>query len=700
MSLKDLNLKASYDSDEDDILNRFYIPALSESIIYKRLAGFFTSTSFAIAAKGLAKFISSGGKIQLIANVILSKEDYEKIKEVTEKPFLDRAEKEFIDSLDNIEDELIKNHVKMLGWMLKNDKLEIKISLVSEGTGIQHQKTGILEDKEGNIISFTGSDNETKRGWIDNIESFHVFRNWSIDEKEHIESDINKFEKFWDDRAMRAKIYPVSEAVKKNIIKIAPKNDEEFKKLSKISTEDLIQKHKEKKKILKEKESTGINLRNYQNEAISNWIKNDFKGIFEMATGTGKTFTALGCLKELLKKDKTFLTVISCPYQHLITQWKKNIEEFGFSFKVIIAESDNPKWRDQVTDGLYDLKNGVIEGLIVLTTHNTFSSKKFSEIMNNLNLKSFLIVDEVHGIGAEQRKQGLVENYTYRLGLSATPDRYFDEIGTKKIRDFFGKTVFEFPIKKAIEEGYLVNYDYKPIFVELTESEINEYERQTSKIAKTLLFSKNEEQKEKLFSLLCIKRQKIITNALRKPIKFEELLSSLKEIKYCLVYCSPEQIDHTQEILNKKGIIQHRFTNEEKTIPEKQFEYISEREFYLKKFANGSYPVLVAMKCLDEGVDVPPARIAIILASSGNPKEYIQRRGRILRPYEGKKEAIIYDLIVIPPIRKILDKNVYKMEKKIFEKELIRYKEFSEAADNKLECLNNIYKVQEAYTSN
>lgn len=690
MSLKDINLKVAYDSDEDDILNEFYIPALSESIIYKRLASFFTSNSLAIAAKGISKFIINGGKIQLIANVILSKEDYEKIKEVTEKPFLERVEKEFIESLENIEDELIRNHVKMLGWMLKNGKLEIKISLVAEGIGIQHQKTGILEDKDGNKLSFTGSDNETKSGWKDNIESFHVFCSWKEDEKNHIESDINKFEKFWDDRAKRAKIFPVSEAVKKNLIKIAPESEEEFQKLSKKISEEL----KEKPKELKKEE---IKLRDYQLNAINNWIKNRYLGIFEMATGTGKTFTALGCLKELLNKDKNFLTVISCPYQHLIDQWKKNIKEFGFSFEIIEAESNNPKWRDQLADGLYDLKNEISEGLIVLTTHNTLSSNKFYDIIMNLKIKSFLIVDEVHGIGAEQRKEGLIENYNYRLGLSATPDRYFDEIGTKKIRDFFGETVFEFSIKKAIEEGYLVNYDYKPIFVELTELEIDEYERQTSRIAKSLVYSKNEEEKEKLFSLLCIKRQKIITNAVKKLSNFEELLSKFDKIEHCLVYCSPEQIDDAQKILNEKGIIQHRFTNKEKTIPEERFGYLSEREFYLKEFANGNYPVLVAMKCLDEGVDVPPAKTAIILASSGNPKEYIQRRGRILRPYKDKKKAVIYDLIVIPPIRKISDKSLYEIEKKIFEKELIRYKEFSEVADNRLECLNQIYKVQESY---
>jgi len=689
MSLKDISLKASYDSDEDNILSEFYIPALSEATTYKRLAGFFTSSSLAIAAKGIAKFIYNGGKIQLISNVVLSKEDYEKIKEVTEKPFLERVEKEFIESLDNIEDELIKDHVKMLGWMLKNNKIEMKISLIPKGIGIQHQKMGVLEDKEGNKVSFSGSDNETKMGWIDNIENFHVFCNWKEDDKEHINADIKRFEKFWTDNAKRTKIFPVSSAVKKRLIKIAPKTNSEFEKLSEETTEKLL-----KKRIIFSKEKKEeIQLRDYQNEAIKNWFDNDCKGIFEMATGTGKTYTALGALKKLLEKEKGMLIIISSPYQHLVTQWKKNIQEFNFNLETFIANSTNSKWKSQLTDGLYDLKNEIIDNLIILTTHDTLSSKFFYEQIDKNGQKSILIVDEVHGIGSEVRKNGLIENYNFRLGLSATPERWFDEDGTKTIRKFFGKTVYEFSLKKAIDEGFLTKYDYKPIFVELNDSEIEEYEKQTAKIARFLTFSKNEIEKEKFLNLLFIKRQKIIINAQNKFASFEELISELKDIKYCLVYTSPEQIDEVQDILNDKNLIQHRFTNREGTTPKKTFKGLSERDFLLKNFEEGTYDILVAMRCLDEGVDVPPARTAIIMASSGNPKEYIQRRGRILRKHPGKNRAVIYDLIVVPPVNKIKNKNLIELERKILKKELTRYKEFCDSSNNKLECLNKIYKV-------
>lgn len=712
MSLKDLKLKTAYDSDEDDILNGFYIPALSESIIYKRLAGFFTSTSLAIAAKGIAKFITNNGKIYMITNVVLSKEDYEKIKEITEKPFIEKAEIEFIKSLDKIENELIKDHVKMLGWMIKNQKLEIKVAVVKEGAGIQHQKTGILEDGKGNVISFSGSDNETKMGWIGNIEEFHVFCNWKEGDEKHIKEDIERFDKFWNDKAIKTRIYSVSEAVNKKLIRIAPKNDKEFERLSEKVNKQLFEKNKEKiekKKIIKvkEKEETKIILRDYQKKAIKNWFKNDCKGIFEMATGTGKTFAALGCLKKLLEKEKKIITIIVCPYGHLIQQWKENIQQFNISTDIIIADNSNSNWKNELVDYILDIRNDISEKLIILTTNVTFSMKSFINITKEIEEKSFLIVDEVHSIGAPQRKEGLLKNYCFKLGLSATPRRWLDEEGTKDIFDFFGDTIFEFSLKKAINtinpntgETYLCPYEYKPYFVELTEEELSEYEKETEKIAKSYYLSKDKEKRRQWFTLLCIKRQKIIKNAKNKFKMFEKILNNIGKIKNCLIYCSPKQIDEIQKILNsyeKQNIIQHKFTNKEGVIPKEKFGGISEREFLLQQFAKGKYDVLVAMKCLDEGVDVPPVKIAIILASSGNPKQYIQRRGRVLRHYPGKEKAIIYDIIVVPIISDSIDPNFLELERKILKKELIRYKEFANAAKNTLECLNKIYDIEEKY---
>ncbi len=696
MSLRNLNLKGLYDSDEDDLLADFYIPVLSESISYKRIAGFFSSNTLAIAAKGISRFIENGGKIQLITNVILSEKDQEAIKKAIEE-----KESEIINEIENLDDILKKGHIKLLAWMIKNDKLEIKIAVVSNG--IEHKKKGILEDKEGNIISFSGSSNETIKGWLENDEEFHVFCSWQEDKERHLVPDIKRFEKLWNDETKEVRVFQVSEAFKKGLIKTAPKDDEEFKILSKQVMERLLEKNKERKKDYYIKEpieeiKKEIKLRDYQEEAISKWVDNNSQGIFEMATGTGKTFTALGCVKEINKEIKDLVVVISAPYTHLLKQWINNINDFNMGFETIIADSSNHKWKSELMDKTYDIRNKVLDKLIILTTHTTFAMPDFIDRIKKISYPILLICDEVHGIGSIERRNGLIEElYKYKLGLSATPSRWFDDEGTDIIMKFFKGTVYEFSLKKAINtinpdtgKTFLIKYDYIPLFVKLTESELQEYEEQTKKIARSFFITKDKREKDELFNLLCIKRQKIITNSREKYNIFKELIKKIIPINDCLVYVSPEQINNIQSIISKFDIRQHKFTSKEGIKPEDKYGGLSERDFLLKEFEKRNYSILVAMKCLDEGVDIKSAKTAIILASTGNPKEYIQRRGRILRPHPNKDKATIYDFIVVPPIKDISMKELHDMEMKIFEKEMKRYKEFADSADNRVDCLKKV----------
>ncbi len=710
MSLKELNFKKSYDSDSDNILKDFYIPALSESTEYLRLAGFFSSTSLAVAAKGMATFIKNGGKMKLIVSAKLQKEDIDAIREIYQNKEEELIEKIMIKDLENLEDEFIKDHVRALGWMIFNKKLEIKIAIVSdkqgvpleankiEQLGIFHQKIGILKDKKGNIISFSGSDNESASGWVSNIEEFKVFCNWNYSEQDYLEADVAKFERFWNNIARRTKVIDIPTAIRNKFIEIAPKTIEEI---------NLVKWYKKWHELKTEEEIKKVTIWEHQKRAIENWFNNNKRGVFEMATGTGKTFTALGCLERTLNEEDKIVIVISCPYNHLIKQWADDLEEFGIKIDFIIADSSNYRWKNKLTDKIYDILNGISDKILIFTTHTTFSSDDFIDIIKRLNVKTFLIADEVHGIASKERKKGLIDVYNFRLGLSATPRRWFDDDGTEKIFDFFGKTVYEFSLKEAITtinpstgKTYLCPYYYKPYFVDLTDEEFTEYERESTKIAKMYHVSKNKEEKEELLTLLFEKRQQIIRNATNKLVAFKQILDDIKIITDCLIYCSPQQIDLVQDILNsydRQNIIQSSFTMKTGINPQKEFGGLSEREFLLKKFAEGEFHVLVAMNILDEGVDVPSAKIAIILASTGNPRQYIQRRGRVLRRSLNKDIAIIYDIIVIPSLPKDTPQELMELEKKILKKELIRYKEFSDAAKNNLECLNKIHEIEERY---
>ena len=309
----------------------------------------------------------------------------------------------------------------------------------------------------------------------------------------------------------------------------------------------------------------------------------------------------------------------------------------------------------------------------------------------------------MHWSGAETFSKGLIETYQFRLGLSATPERYLDDEGSRFISSYFGGSIYEFNLKRAIKEinpetgkSYLTPYNYYPYFIELDQNELEDYIIITKKMAR-LYQIKDKHRKEEILQRLAEKRQKIIVNANSKTRIFKEILKGLKDIRYLLVYCSDKQIDIVQKILGEFEIINHRFTGKEGTSPNIRYEGLSERDFLLKEFADGTYQALVAMKCLDEGVDVPPARISIILASSGNPKEYIQRRGRILRRYEGKEKADIYDILVVPSLTGSIPEETKETEKNILLKEMKRYEEFAAIADNKLEALNSIFPIKRRY---
>ena len=695
MGLKELNLKESYDSDKDDLLNDFYIPVLSNSIFYKRIAGFFSSSSLAVAAQGISQFIINGGTMQLVCSAKLEEDDVDVIKKATNDP-KKIIEKIILEDLNELENEFTKDHVRALGWMIANNKLKIKIAIVIDNNGfpashgILHPKIGILEDNEGNIISFSGSNNETASGWQSNIEEFKVFPSWNKSLKGYFEPGIEKFEEYWTDSANRVKIIDVPEAVERKLIEIAPKD---FKDLNLTKWDHKVKKMKNK-----------VHLRDYQKDAIKKWVSNGHKGIFEMATGTGKTFTALGCFQHVFSKNNTLITIISSPYGHLVSQWEESIKEFEISVDIIIADSTSPNWKNILTNYLLDIKNGISQNLIILTTHDTVSNKDFIKILTkNKKGNILLIVDEVHGIGSDKRRNALLDDYDYRLGLSATPSRWSDEEGTEYISEYFGNPIFEFSLYDAIHkrdphtnQTYLTPYEYKPKFIELTPSELKEYEEKTKIMVKSY-YSAKEDEKDRKLLLLSVERQKIIDNAVNKYKALNEVLDTYNNLEYCLIYVSPEQINSVQRILINRDIIEHKFTMKEGTRKEDRFGHISERDCLLERFGNGKYQVLVAIRCLDEGVDVPPARIAILMASTSNPRQYIQRRGRVLRRYKNKDKAVIYDTIVVPQIHS-LDPYLRELEKKIMKKEFKRYKEFACIAKNKVDCLKLLKKYEKNYS--
>lgn len=699
ISLKDVQLKKAYSTDSDNILRDFYIPMLAKSSNYRRLAGFFTSSSLALAARGVFGLISNNGTMKLVVCPKLSEEDFDILNRVIEAPE-EFIERKLSTEVGEFESDCIRDHVYTLGWMVANNKLEIRVAIPADDRiydkqkGIFHQKVGIFEDDLGNIVSFSGSINETASGWLENIEEFKAFRNWEIGESEYVDEDINKFNTFWNDQARRSRTYPLPKAIENKLVKLAPKD---------ISIVDLGRWYKV---IFEPKRPS---LFKQQENALKIWKENEFRGLFEMATGTGKTFAALACLEEIFSNENRAVAIIVCPYNHLIRQWMDFADKFKLSsIESIICDATNPRWKVDAFDRVADINNGFRNKLILYTTHNTFSSSVFAELANLISMKSLVIVDEVHGAGAPIRAKGFLDKYNYRLGLSATPSRWLDPEGTKTIYSYFGvdekknKGLFTFSLKDALKtinpstgKTYLAPYEYRPRFVDLSDQELEEYVLLTMKIARAIDKIDDNKIALKQYTLLLEERQKIIRNAVKKIDAFKEVLDELAEISFCLIYCSPQQIAKVQDILCARDIIQHKFTMIEGTTPDVAYGGLSERDFILKNFTEGKYQALVAMRCLDEGVDIPAAQIGIVLASSGNPMQYIQRRGRLLRHSPGKEKAVIYDLIVLPPIESFSDPLILKIEKKILAKEFMRYLEFAEVSLNAVECMKMLRSVKE-----
>lgn len=663
MSLDEIPLKISYDSDEDNLLEEFYIPVLSNATRYDRLAGFFSSNTFARSAKGMAKFIENGGKMRLVTSTQFSKSDLDAIQE----GILSKEEvisKNFINEIENIEDQLVKDHVSALSWMLAEELLEIKIAVTYKENSIFHQKVGILEDGK-NFVSFNGSINETGKGWEDNDEEFTVYCSWKSGQEEYCAKYATRFEKYWTNSANNTQVYDLPTAIKQHLMKIAPK--------SKSEAIDKIKKQKTKKP----------ELYDFQQKALEAWFASEKMGILEMATGTGKTRTAIACIKKLFqeKNNEQILVVISCPQTDLVNQWIDDLKDWGFTAKAAFGDSD--VWLKDIGTEMHHLNNEIIKNLIVVTTNSTFSSEGFLEMINLCNTKILLISDEVHSL-AERGREGLLPKYDYRLALSATPKRYFDDEGTLKLFNFFGEVIFKFTIEESIPK-FLTPYKLYPHFVEMTNSEFLDYNDYSKSIA--IKSQKKEITERELTELLIFQRQKIVKKAKNKFNILKEIIEKEIKLDHCLVYCADsEQLEEVTKILHKKNIMYRRFTTNEP--PE-------ERKEILKNFVNEELDALVAIKCLDQGIDIPSTKVAIIMASTGNPIEFIQRRGRILRLYEGKKIAIIHDIIVLPPRN---EKSEYSdAEKAILRKELGRLQEFVKPAENANKIMPKIETLIKEY---
>ncbi len=434
-----------------------------------------------------------------------------------------------------------------------------------------------------------------------------------------------------------------------------------------------------------------LSLRQYQHQAIANWLENKGRGTLKMATGSGKTIIALAIALELYQQIGLQVLLIVCPHRHLVIQWSRECQKFNL--KPIIAMTRVDNWQRELSNQLYNLHTTPQSFLTIITTNSTLISEGFQSQLKYFPAKSLIVGDEAHNLGSSRLESCLPRNIGLRLALSATPERQYDELGTEALLNYFGSIIQpEFTLADAIKQGALVHYLYYPVFVELTAPEAIDYAKLTKRIGWSLSKNPSFQHNDSLTSLLT-KRSRLIATAANKLTCLQKLMASRLNTSHTLFYCGDghlddqtRQIDAVTHLLGKElGYRVNTYTTDTS---------LPERERLRRQFESGELQGLVAIRCLDEGIDIPAIKTAIILASSSNPRQFIQRRGRILRPHPSKHQATLFDTIVIPPN---LDRQTWEVERNLLRKELLRFLTFAELADNANEATQQLLKLQKQY---
>jgi len=718
MSFRDLSIKKEYRSLLSSVVNEFYIPILSETVIYKRAVGFFSSSALVEISRGICGLVNNGGKIKLIASPKLSREDILAIEDGYERRHAiieDCLLRELLQPTGRFEEE----RLNLLSNLIAADRLEIKIAILEGDSqiGMFHEKMGLMYDEENNTIAFTGSMNESANAFSHNYESIDVFTSWT-EEEDRVFTKQAAFNAMWGDYEPHIKVmdFPrLSEEIisrfKRNDVIDLSIDEREYQRSLDPMVTDLPANDGEAPRGPHVPSS--VCLRPYQNDAIASWENHNFSGIFDMATGTGKTYTALAAIARLYEcMGERLGVIIVCPYQHLVEQWKKDIEAFGMKPIVCYSASTQRNWRQRLQTAITGFSLGVHKHFCAVLTNATFSSDYVQNQLNHLSGNIVLVIDEAHNFGAEKLSKMLLPHIPYRLALSATIDRHGDEEGTQKLYDYFGDKCIEYSLKEAINNDMLTPYYYHPVPVSLNKSELEEYLELTLKIRCNVHSDKygklvlNEYAK-----MLLIKRARLVAATAEKVFALSELIEDYKYDSHILVYCGAatmrdvdyrensapidemRQIDIVADMLgNEMGMRISKFTSEE---------LAGEREIIKTNFADGKHlQALVAIRCLDEGVNIPSIKTAFILASSTNPKEYVQRRGRVLRKFSGKTAANIYDFITLPIALSSVDEypdDIIQSVKSLAVREITRMKDFASISENPSAVDTLVLKIMHSY---
>lgn len=611
--LSELRLKSEYRSDQDDFVGDFYVPCLGQSINYWRAAGYFTSRSLSIVAQGLTSLIKAGGKMRLVVSPLFTLEDLDAIQ----KGYAARQDivaKSLLRAIDTIPNKIVEDRLGYLAWMIAEENLEIRVAIpLSEQNvpkiGIYHEKLGLFLDELGNTVAFTGSPNETAGGLVENFETIDVFCSWD-DSQGRVTRKRSNFERLWNDHTSGLSVIGFPEAARQQLLKFRPN-----------------QVVPESSRVICGKIPVQSNRWKHQKEAVTEFLKSE-RGILEMATGTGKTKTALQ-ICELLTRERTIDTIIiSADGNDLLYQWYIQLLDLVKNIPQRFAIARNYNVYRELERFLVNQKQTI---LLISRPNLAGALRSLSKADAE---RTLLIHDEVHRLGSLGNRQslsGLSDNIRFRLGLSATPDREYDQDGNNFIGEHIGSVLFRFGLEDAIRRGILAPFNYYPI----------EYVPDADdRLRLQQIFKKEAARREAGNPMspeeIWMDISRVYKTSRAKLPLFESFIRNhLHLLERCIVFV--ETKDYGDEVLQ----IIHKYRHDFHTY------FAEDDSTTLQRFATGDIECLLTCHRLSEGIDIRSLKTVILFSSSRARLETIQRMGRCLRvdPNDPQKRANVVDFV-------------------------------------------------------
>lgn len=622
--LSEFAYETEYRTSDSDLATEFYTPCLLRASRYDRAVGYFRSSVFAVSGSGVLDFAQRGGRIRLVCSPDITPEDWDAIErghEDRERALAAALARELDRLLESVE---TLQHTETLATLIRLGILELRVAVRPPSQGIFHEKIGIFTDCWGNVVSFKGSSNETWHGWHErgNLESIEVFCSWRAgNENERVERHRNYFERLWSGKVRGLVVIALPEAFRLRLDSLAQ---------STLSG------------VIQSRSNASVRTPlPHQERALTAWRNAGWRGILEHATGSGKTFTAIVAIREHIQDGD--LALILVPTKLLLEQWVREIQHELPSATLLVAGGGRATWKTPGRLERFTADRKESGSRIVLATMATAAKDEF-RLRLHRGGHLLVVADEVHQMGSPEYSRLTEIDSAKRLGLSATPRRFGDPAGTQRLLDYFGGVIPPpFTLRDAIEARRLVQYTYFPHPVYLTPEESERWRDLTRQITREVTRSPTQSDGSFVLSerakLLLIRRSRIAKKAQGKVALAQKIVASeYNRGEHWLVYCEDsEQLAEVLRALREAGVDAKEYHTGMVGDPESTLTWFV-------KFGG----VLVSIRCLDEGVDIPQVSHALILASSQNPRQFIQRRGRVLRSSPGKHVAVVHDAIVIP----------------------------------------------------